>query len=97
MCFGNSKKGLTGLEWVTEKLNSGKDGIIDLEEFQERLKVFYSDCEQLVAEASDKILEIPNQLPSKGEISKVVSELYEKGEQTVDDIKNIAKGKLYNI
>jgi len=97
MCFGNSKKGLTGLEWVTEKLNSGKDGIIDLEEFQERLKVFYSDCEQLVAEASDKILEIPNQLPSKGEISKVVSELYEKGEQTVDDIKNIAKDTTEDI
>jgi hypothetical protein len=91
MCYGNSKKGLNGLEWVTEKLNSGKDGIIDLEAFREGLKVFYSDCEQLVSDASEKILEIPNQLPSTGEITKAVSELYEKGEQSFDDIKNIAK------
>jgi methyl-accepting chemotaxis protein len=88
MCRGNSTKGLNGLEWVTEKLNSGKDGIIDLEGFREGLKEFYSDCEQLVSEASDKILEIPNQIQeTTGEITKAVTELYEKGEQSFDDIK----------
>ena len=95
MCFGNSKKGLNGLEWVTEKLNSGKDGIIDLEGFREGLKEFYSDCEQLVSEASDKILEIPNQIhETTGEITKAVTELYEKGEETFDDIKKKTIGKF---
>lgn len=87
-CIKNSSKGLNGLEWVTEKLNSGKDGIIHLEGFREGLKEFYSDCEQLVSEASDKILNIPETFQeTTGEITKAVSELYEKGEQSFGDIK----------
>lgn len=92
-CLNNSKKGLIGLEWVAEKLNSGRDGLLDLNVFREGLKEFYYDCEQLVSDASDKIKEhFPNHISeTTGEISRAVNQLYEKEQsrlqESFDDIK----------
>jgi hypothetical protein len=84
MCKSNSAKGLAGLEWVTEKLNSGTEGLLDLDTFRENLKMFYQDCETMVKDIPSKIVH------NTGEITKAVEELYEKEmnefEKSFDDI-----------
>lgn len=72
-CKSNSSKGLKGLEWVTEKLNSGSEGLFDLEKFREGLKEIYHDCEKVVVD-----------LPQKtGEISRAVEDLLEQSEAQI--------------
>jgi len=74
-CKSNSSKGLKGLEWVTEKLNSGSEGLFDLEKFREGLKEIYHDCEKVVVD-----------LPQKtGEISRAVEDLLEQSEAQIRD------------
>lgn len=85
-CLGNSTKGLAGLEWVADKLNTGAAGLIDLERFREGLKELKDDCEQIINNISvDKIQE------TTGEISRAVNELYEKEKVHLQEISDEVK------
>lgn len=74
-CKSNSSKGLKGLEWVTEKLNSGSEGLFDLESFREGLKEIYHDCEKVVETIPQKT----------GEITRAVENLIEQSETQIRD------------
>lgn len=67
-CVGNSKKGLDGLKWVTEKLHSGPDGLLDLHHFRESLKVLVEDIETTTVKVTENLKE------ELGEISQAVKE-----------------------
>lgn len=79
-CVNNSKKGLDGLKWVTEKLHSGPDGLLDLYQFRESLKVLVDDIESTTVKVTENIKE------ELGEISQAVKETLESTETIVTDV-----------
>lgn len=72
--MNNSKKGLDGLKWVTEKLHSGPDGLLDLYQFRESLKVLVDDIESTTVKVTENIKE------ELGEISQAVKETLGKAD-----------------
>lgn len=79
-CVNNSKKGLDGLKWVTEKLHSGPDGLLDLHQFRESLKVLVDDIESTTVKVTENLKE------ELGEISQAVKETLESTENIVTDV-----------
>ena len=73
-CVNNSKKGLDGLKWVTEKLHSGPDGLLDLYQFRESLKVLVDDIESTTVKVTENLKE------ELGEISQAVKETLGKAD-----------------
>jgi hypothetical protein len=85
ICTRNAADGINGIKWVADRLNSTSEKFEELEEFKEKLKIFYEEnIEKPIEEASEVIKAGSEAIEEKsGEITKKIEELYT---ETIDEV-----------
>lgn len=90
ICQNNAKDGINGVKWVADKLNSGDAGIINLNEFREKLKIFYEEniektIEDTIETVQETVETVQEEIQEKsGEITKKIEELYCETQESIE-------------
>ena len=77
------------MKWVADKLNSGDAGIINLNEFREKLKIFYEEniektIEDTIETVQETVETVQEEIQEKsGEITKKIEELYCETQESI--------------